>query len=91
MRVTLDITSEAHRQLKTLAAFSGMTMKDFILNRALGAKTSAKKTRGKPDGMDETAYLLGNPTNAARLEAALNSKKRVSFASEEELRRAIGL
>ncbi len=91
MRVTLDIPSEAHRQLKTLAAFSGMTMKDFILNRALGAKTAAKKTRVKPDEMDETAYLLSKPANAARLEAALNSKKRVSFASEEELRRAIGL
>ena len=91
MRVTLDITSEAHRQLKTLAAFSGMTMKDFILNRALGAETAETKTRGKPDGMDETEYLLSSPANAARLDAALNSKKRVSFTSEEELRRAIGL
>ncbi len=91
MRVTLDITSEAHRQLKTLAAFSGMTMKDFILNRALGSEAVIKSARGKPDGMDETEYLLSSPANAARLEAAVHSEKRVSFATEEELRSAIGL
>ena len=91
MRVTLDITSEAHRQLKTLAAFRGMTMKDFILSQALGTAPEQKKIPGKPKGMDETDYLLSTPANAARLEAALSSQERVSFASEEELRRAIGL
>jgi hypothetical protein len=91
MRVTLDISSEAHRQLKTLAAFKGMTMKDFILSRALGAEAAEKKAGSKTEGMDETDYLLSNPVNAARLEAALNSPERISFSNEEELRRAIGL
>lgn len=87
----MDISEEAHRQLKTLAAFSGMTMKDFILSKTLGVRASAKKGVGKPEGMDETDYLLSSPANAARLEAALNEPKRVSFTSEEELRHAIGL
>lgn len=91
MRLTLDISSEAHRQLKTLAAYSGMTMKDFIVNRALGIEPTGKQLPGKPVRMDETDYLLSSPANAARLEAALKSEKLVSFNSEEELRSAIGL
>lgn len=34
-RLTLEIPDETHRRLKTLAAYCGMTMKDFLLSRAL--------------------------------------------------------
>lgn len=79
MKVTLDMSAEEHRQLKTLAAFSGMTMKDFILSRALE--------------LDETEYLLKSPANAARLAEAVKSPSaaRVGFNSIEELRRALGI
>lgn len=30
-RLTLKISDEAHRKLKTLAAYCGLTMKDFLL------------------------------------------------------------
>ena len=68
-----------------------MTMKDFILSQALGSTPEPKKTLGKLEGMDETDYLVSSPANAARLDAALASQERISFANEEELRRAIGL
>ena len=90
MRVTLDIPEEAHRQIKTLAAFNGMTMKDFIVNRALRLD---EETGDKPGSSDETEYLLSNPANAARLKAALqsNPNSRVGFDSIEELRNALGV
>jgi uncharacterized protein (DUF1778 family) len=34
-RLTLDIPDETHRKLKTLAAYLGMSMKDFLISRAL--------------------------------------------------------
>ena len=30
-RLTLEIPDDTHRKLKTLAAYCGMTMKDFLL------------------------------------------------------------
>jgi len=32
-QILLRVTTEQHRQLKTLAAYSGMSMKEFILSR----------------------------------------------------------
>ena len=86
MRVTLDIPAEEHRQIKTLAAFNGMTMKDFIVSRALGKKEAVPL-------VDETEYLLASPANAARLEATLKSDPadRMVFTSVEELRHALGV
>lgn len=34
-RLILDIPDDMHRKLKTLAACVGMTMKDFLISRAL--------------------------------------------------------
>ncbi len=36
-RLTLDIPDDTHRKLKTLAAYFGMTMKDFLISRALSS------------------------------------------------------
>jgi hypothetical protein len=94
MRVTLDIPAEAHRQIKTLAAFNGMTMKDFIVSRALSTDSvEEKKGANKSQGSDETEYLLSSPVNAARLQSALQSapNTRVGFNSVEELRNALGV
>ena len=33
MQFNLRMSNEQHRQLKTLASYSGMSMKDFILSR----------------------------------------------------------
>ena len=87
MRVTLDIDKEAHRRIKTLAAFNGMTMKDFLVSSALATNA---KTAVTPD---ETDYLLAKPANAARLKTAMKGKAkgRIAFNSIEELRNALGV
>ena len=33
MRLNFDISTDQHRQLKTLSSYSGLSMKDFILSR----------------------------------------------------------
>ncbi|MES2982070.1 MAG: hypothetical protein V4727_07130 [Verrucomicrobiota bacterium] len=42
-RLTIEIDPEQHRQIKTLATFSGMTIKEFILSKTLGQKRRAEE------------------------------------------------
>ncbi|MGA0854659.1 MAG: hypothetical protein ACO3RK_07580, partial [Luteolibacter sp.] len=65
-RLTIEIDPEQHRQIKTLATFSGMTIKDFILSKTLGPKKLTTPT-------DSTARLMGSAKNAARLRKAMAS------------------
>lgn len=84
-RLTIEIDPEQHRQIKTLATFSGMTIKDFILNKTLGTKRDATT--------DTTDQLMGSPRNAARLREAIAAPAidhRV-FESVEDLKDALGI
>ena len=84
-RLTIEIDSEQHRQIKTLATFSGMTIKEFILSKTLGPQ------RGT--GGDATDRLMGSANNAARLREAIatpDSEHRV-FESLEDLKDALGI
>ncbi len=84
-RLTIEIDPEQHRQIKTLATFAGMTIKDFILSKTLAPQ------REEQD--DATDRLLGTPRNAARLREALAtpaSEHRL-FESMEDLKDALGI
>jgi uncharacterized protein (DUF1778 family) len=81
-RLTIEIDPEQHRQIKTLATFSGMTIKDFILSKTIGLQNG-----------DATDRLMGSPKNAARLREAIatpESEHRV-FESMEDLKDALGI
>lgn len=83
--MTIEIDPEQHRQIKTLATFSGMTIKEFILSKTLGT------TRDSP--ASETDHLMGSPKNAERLRQAIAtpaSEHRV-FESVEDLKDALGI
>ena len=83
-RLTIEIEADQHRQIKTLATFAGMSIKEFILSRTLGTEEEEK---------DATDQLLSSPTNAKRLREAITtpvSKRRV-FESMEELKEALGI
>lgn len=82
-RLTIEIDPEQHRQIKTLATFAGMTIKDFILARTLRDGAEA----------DTTDDLFGSSKNADRLRKALEtpaSQYRV-FESVEDLKNALGI
>ncbi len=87
-RLTIEIDPEQHRQIKTLATFAGMTIKDFILAQTLNAPKKRASTKA-----DTTSKLLGSPKNAKRLREAIASKtpKHLVFESTEDLKRALGV
>lgn len=87
-RLTIEIEPEQHRQIKTLATFAGMTIKDFILSKTLAAPDTQV-----PQAGDATSMLLGSPKNAKRLREAIASKTPTHYVFEttEDLKRALGI
>jgi len=87
-RLTIEIEPEQHRQIKTLATFAGMTIKDFIL-----AKTLTPPGERPRQADDTTSRLLGSPKNAKRLREAIASEtpKHLVFETTEDLKRALGI
>jgi hypothetical protein len=87
-RLTIEIEPEKHRQIKTLATFAGMTIKEFILSKTLAPSAEQSRQPG-----DTTSLLLGSPKNAKRLRGAIASKtpKRLVFETTEDLKRALGI
>ncbi len=82
-RLSIEIDAEQHRQIKTLATFSGMSIKDFILSKVLPPKEEA----------DTTEQLLSHPENKKRLLEAVNqpAKDHLVFESIEDLKDALGV
>lgn len=87
-RLTIEIEPEQHRQIKTLATFAGMRIKEFMLS-----KTITPSSVHSQQSQDTTARLLGSPKNAKRLREAINSKtpKCLIFKTKEDLKRALGI
>jgi len=84
-RLTIEIEPEQHRQIKTLATFSGMTIKEFILSKTIGPQRN--------EAGDATDLLMGSTKNVARLREAIatpDSAHRV-FESVEDLKDALGI
>ncbi|MFC7337859.1 DUF1778 domain-containing protein [Haloferula chungangensis] len=83
-RLSIEIDPDQHRQIKTLATFEGMTIKDFILSRTLTPK------REEPDA---TERLLSSPENKERLLSALKTPRKDYrvFETMEDLEDALGL
>jgi len=81
-RLSIEIEPEQHRQIKTLATFEGMTIKEFILMKTLPQRKE-----------DATSALLKSPRNAQRLKAAISepSSSHQVFETLEDLEDALGI
>ena len=42
-RISIDVTSEEHQKLKALAALQGKSIKDYVIERTLGAEKDSSK------------------------------------------------
>jgi len=85
-RLSIEIDPDQHRQIKAMATFEGVTIKEFILSRTLPQKEKCQEA-------DATEKLLSHPKNKERLLEAIQSptsKSRV-FESMEDLRNALGI
>jgi hypothetical protein len=91
-RLTLDMTADEHRQIKTLASFYGVTMKDFLLSKAIDG-AGVKRPIKVAGVTDETVYLLRSARNKKRLLKSLkvSSGGRKKFGSINELKNALGI
>jgi hypothetical protein len=87
-RLTIEIEPEQHRQIKTLATFAGLSIKEFIL-----AKTLNLSHETKPIPNDTTAKLLTSPKNAKRLREAIANPTppHLIFESVEDVKHALGI
>jgi uncharacterized protein (DUF1778 family) len=85
-RLSIEIDPEQHRQIKTLATFEGMSIKEFILSRTLPKPKPLKE-------MDATEKLLSQPKNRERLLAAISEPRNTGrvFESIDELKDALGI
>ena len=83
-RLSIEIEPEQHRQIKTLATFEGLTIKEFILQKTLQVR---------PSKVDTTESLLASSKNAKRLKDAINTpqSEHVVFESLEDLENALGI
>ena len=53
-RISIDVTSEEHQKLKAMAALQGKSIKDYVIERTLGAD----KDPGEAAALKELEALL---------------------------------
>lgn len=85
-RLSIEMNPEQHRQIKTLATFEGMSIKEFILSRTLSREKSSEEA-------DTTGILLTHPKNRQRLLSAIKTpqKDHVIFETMDKLKDALGI
>jgi len=78
-RISIDVSDEEHKKLKALAALRGQSIKDFVLERALGAGESENAA------LKELEDLLDNRIRAA--DAGAISRRTASQVFAEAARK----
>jgi uncharacterized protein (DUF1778 family) len=66
-RLTLEIPDDTHRKLKTLAAYCGMTMKDFLLSRALAPVERSSDAAAESEPVRRAEDVLFSETTTFKL------------------------
>jgi len=57
-RISIEVTSEEHQKLKTMAASRGQSIKDYVIERTLGAGKSHGSTESRPTVKDDAARII---------------------------------
>jgi uncharacterized protein (DUF1778 family) len=83
-RLTIEIDADEHRLIKTLATFSGMTMKEYILSKVLPTTRDARLAEGLSQDIDHNAQRL-------REAIAQPQESHQVFKDVEDLRHALGI
>ena len=71
-RISIDVTPEEHRKLKALAALQGRSLKDFVIERTLGANAD----KSQESALKELESLLDERIQSAQ--AGAISRRKVS-------------
>ncbi len=91
-RLTIEIDAEQHRQIKTLATFAGMTIKEFVLAKTLNVLPKKHQAQHHAKG-DTTERLLASQINAKRLREAIATptSEHLVFESIDDVKNALGI
>jgi hypothetical protein len=93
-RLSIEIDSQQHREIKMLAASEGLSIKDLILLRTIGASKPVRNAVSlQKVTEDETKFLFSSTVNYKRLRGAANSPEwqNVRFKTLEELADELGI
>lgn len=77
-RISIDVTQEEHRKLKALAALDGKSLKNYVIERALGAS--------EDPALDELESLLDGRIRSA--ESGSVSRRTVGAIFKEAHRKS---
>lgn len=81
-RINLDVTIEQHRQLKTLASYTGISMREFILSRVFTESAeNVFQLRKNPNQLKSTDEI-------EKIEAVFFDKKKALILSEQKWEKA---
>ena len=61
-RLSIDVTAEEHQKLKALAALQGKSIKDYVIERTLGAEADP----GEAAALEELELLLDERIRSAK-------------------------
>ena len=83
-RLSIEIDPEQHLQIKTLATFAGLSIKEYILQKTLPSKTK---------DIDTTDLLLSSAANSKRLRDALETLRSdyLVFETMKDVEDALGI
>ena len=93
-RLSIEVDSQQHREIKVLAATEGLTIKELILSRTIGSAKPEKQTLVPVHvAEDETEFLFSSTVNYKRLRGAATSPdwQNVRFKTLEELANELGI
>ncbi|MBX7209748.1 MAG: hypothetical protein K1X78_15630 [Verrucomicrobiaceae bacterium] len=79
--LVLELTEAQDRRLKSLASSAGVSVRDLVISKLLGAE------------QDETAYLLSSKAMEKRLLEAMNepADRHLTFNTTEDAAHALGV
>ena len=76
-RISIDVTTEEHQKLKAVAALKGLSIKDYVIERTLGAD-------GEEAALKELEALLDKRIASARSGATSKRSVREIFDAERK-------
>jgi hypothetical protein len=79
-RISIDVTSEEHQKLKAMAALKGKSIKDYVLDRTLGADGD----RSEAVALEELEKLLDE--RIRRAEKGVVSRRTVGAIFQDVFR-----
>jgi hypothetical protein len=65
-RISIDVTEREHKQLKAMAALSGKSIKDYVLERTLGAGDKDAKALRELEALLDTRIRSAQAGNVSR-------------------------